>query len=158
VARVALDAERAQVEASRQGYLERLQAHMIRMKHSLGLDKMLEETKVRLEWKKRDLKVWEATLVKALERGIHPRDNMDLLAELVELKECLAEVEVDRAGEAKELAALVNGISGVLMDPGLDSIQWIPQVLSQAWHVLEAVVTVLERLCEVPTTIVEART
>jgi hypothetical protein len=54
---MALDAERAQVEASRQGYLERLQAHMIRMKHSLGLDKMLEETKVRLEWKKRDLKV-----------------------------------------------------------------------------------------------------
>jgi hypothetical protein len=44
------------------------------------------------------------------------------------------------------------------MDPGLDSIQWIPQVLSQAWHVLEAVVTVLERLCEVPATIVEART
>jgi hypothetical protein len=45
---------------------------------------------------------------------------------LVELRESLAEVEVDQAGEVPKLAALVTGMSNALMDLGLDSIQWIP--------------------------------
>jgi hypothetical protein len=44
--------------------------------------------------------VREATLCKALERGVHPQDNRDLLTELVELRECPAEIEADRASEA----------------------------------------------------------
>jgi hypothetical protein len=47
------------------------------MKHSLSIDKMLEEMKVRLEDKKQDLKVQEVAFAEALERDIHPRDNQD---------------------------------------------------------------------------------
>jgi hypothetical protein len=107
------------------------------MQHTLGLDKMLEE-------KKQDLKVREAALFEVLERGIHPQENWDLLVELGELRECLTVVEVDRAGKAKEPMMLVTDISGVLVDLGLDPIQWIPQVLSEARHVLEAAGVVLE--------------
>jgi hypothetical protein len=43
----------------------------------------------------------------------------------VNLRECLTEVEADHTGRVKELAALVTYISRVLMDLGLDPIQWI---------------------------------
>jgi hypothetical protein len=55
------------------------------MKVTIDLDKVLEENK-------RVLKVREVALSEALERGAHPRNNRDLLAELVELSECLIEV------------------------------------------------------------------
>jgi hypothetical protein len=45
------------------------------MKHTLSLDKMLEESKVWLEEKKQNLNVREAALPEALERNIHHRDN-----------------------------------------------------------------------------------
>jgi hypothetical protein len=124
-AHMVLDNEQAQVEASRQCYLNKLRAHMTCMKHTLGLDKVLKESMVLLKEKKRDLKVQEATLCKALERGIHPQDNQDLLAQLVEPREHLAEVEVDCTGEVKELVSLVTTMFRVLVDLGLDSIQWI---------------------------------
>jgi hypothetical protein len=63
---------------------------------------------------------------------------------LAELRECLPEVEVDHIGEAKELAMLVIDISGVLMDLGLDPIQWIPQLLRKAQDMLEMVGVILE--------------
>jgi hypothetical protein len=74
----------------------------------------------------------------------------------VELRECHTKVEVDRVGEAKELAALVTDISVVIVDQGLDPIQWIPQVPSKARYVLEVVGAVLEQLCEVPSSVIEA--
>jgi hypothetical protein len=60
-----LDLEWAKTEATRQGYLEKHQAHTTSIKHTLGLDKLLEETKVLLQEKKHNLKVWEAALMEA---------------------------------------------------------------------------------------------
>jgi hypothetical protein len=42
------DVERARTEATRQGYLKKSRTHTACMKYFLGLDKMLEETKVLL--------------------------------------------------------------------------------------------------------------
>jgi hypothetical protein len=66
--------------------------------------------------------VQEVALCKALERGDHPQDDHDLLAELVELREHRTEVEVDQADEVEELATLVTSMSSALMDLGLDPI------------------------------------
>jgi hypothetical protein len=55
------------------------------MKHSFSLDKMLEEKKACLMEKMQDLKVWEVVQVEVQACGIHPQENPDLLAELVEL-------------------------------------------------------------------------
>jgi hypothetical protein len=124
------------------------------MKHTLSLDKMLEETKVLLEEKKQDLKVWEAALVEVKTRGLNPQDNRDLL---VELRERLGEVEADHVTEAEELASLMTNISKVLMDLGLSPIQGIPQVRNKAQEVLKVTGSILERLREVPTSSVVAR-
>jgi hypothetical protein len=48
-----LDAEHAKMEATRQGYLEKLWYHMARIKRTLHIDKMLKE-------KKWDLKILAA--------------------------------------------------------------------------------------------------
>jgi hypothetical protein len=124
------------------------------MKHTLSLDKMLEETKVLLEEKKQDLKVWEATLVEVKTRGLNPQDNRDLL---VELRERLGEVEADHVTEAEELASLMTNISKVLMDLGLSPIQGVPQVRNKAREVLKVTGSILERLREVPTSSIGVR-
>jgi hypothetical protein len=124
------------------------------MKHTLSLDKMLEETKVLREEKKQDHKVWEAALVEVKTRGLNPQDNRDLL---VELRERLGEVEADHVTEAEELASLMTNISKVLMDLGLSPIQGIPQVRNKAREVLKVTGSILERLREVPTSSVVAR-
>jgi hypothetical protein len=79
-----LDVERAKTEATRHGYLQKLQANTTSMKHTLDLDKMLQEKKVLTE-QKQDLKVWEAALVEALVHVLNSQDNHGLLSELVEL-------------------------------------------------------------------------
>jgi hypothetical protein len=66
-----LDAEHAKTEATQQGYHEKLLVHMAWIKHTLGLDKMVEEKKVLLE-EKWDLKIREAALTKAQVCNIHP--------------------------------------------------------------------------------------
>jgi hypothetical protein len=86
VAWMALYTKRARIQATRQDYLERLQAHTTCMEQTLGIDKMLEEKKVWLQEEKHDLKVREVVLYEALERGAHPQEDRDLLAELVELR------------------------------------------------------------------------
>jgi hypothetical protein len=43
----------------------------------LDLNMMLEESKVQLEKKNQDMKIWEATLAEALERSIHLQENWD---------------------------------------------------------------------------------
>jgi hypothetical protein len=94
---------------------------MARMKHTLGVDKMLEEKKVLLQEKKRDMKVLEAALCKVLKKGVHPRDNHDLLAELVELREHLTEAKVYWDSELRELATLETDMSCALVDLGMNS-------------------------------------
>jgi hypothetical protein len=113
--------ERAKTKATQQGYHKKHWAHTAWMKHTLILDKMLEEKKILLKKKNWDLKVWEAALVEAQACSIHPQENRDLLPKLVELRECLTRVEVDCVTKAEELAALVTGISMVLME-----LDWLP--------------------------------
>jgi hypothetical protein len=43
-----LNGEWTKTEATRQGYLEKIQAHTARMKHTVDLNKILGETKVLL--------------------------------------------------------------------------------------------------------------
>jgi hypothetical protein len=57
-----LDAERAKVEATRKDYLDKMEAHTTRAKHSFGLDKMLGEKKVKLDGREWDLSLCEAVL------------------------------------------------------------------------------------------------
>jgi hypothetical protein len=108
------------------------------MDHAFILDKMLEGTRVRLQEKKQDLKGPKAALVEAQARAHNLWDNQDLLAELVELRDCLGGVLVYRVTEAEVLTALVADISTVLVDLGLAPIQGIPQVPNKARVVLKA--------------------
>jgi hypothetical protein len=55
------------------------------MEHSLGLNKMLGEKKVKLNGRERDLGSCKAVSVEAQSRGLNPRDNHEELMEFVEL-------------------------------------------------------------------------
>jgi hypothetical protein len=94
------------------------------MDHAFILDKMLEETRVRHQEKKQDLKGPKAALVEAQAHAHNLWDNQDLL---VELRDCLGGVQVYRIMEAEVLTALVADISTVLVDLGLAPIQGIPR-------------------------------
>jgi hypothetical protein len=80
-----LDAEWAKAKATRKEYLDKMEAHTTRAKHSLGLDKMLGEKKVELDGRERDLSLCEAALVEVWYRGLNHRDNHEVLMEFVEL-------------------------------------------------------------------------
>jgi hypothetical protein len=56
----ALDVERTKVEASQQEYLNKIEAHNARGNNVLGLDKILEEKKVELDGRERDLELHTA--------------------------------------------------------------------------------------------------
>jgi hypothetical protein len=73
-----LDAERPKVKATQKEYLNK-------MEHSLGLNKMLGEKKVKLNGRERDLGSCKAVSVEAQSRGLNPRDNHEELMEFVEL-------------------------------------------------------------------------
>jgi hypothetical protein len=60
-----LDAERANAEATRKEYLNKMEVHTAHAKHSLNLDKMLGEKKVELDRREQDLSLCEAVLVEA---------------------------------------------------------------------------------------------
>jgi hypothetical protein len=60
-----LDAERAKAESTQKEYLDKIEAHTTRVKHSLGLDKMLGEKKVLLDGRERDLSLRKAARVEA---------------------------------------------------------------------------------------------
>jgi hypothetical protein len=60
-----LDAERAKVKATQKEYLNK-------MEHSLGLNKMLGEKKVKLNGRERDLGSCKAASVEAQSRGLIP--------------------------------------------------------------------------------------
>jgi hypothetical protein len=71
-----------------------------------------------------------------------------VLVELVELRRCLKEAEVECVTEAGQLAILMGGISKVLVDHGMPPIPGIPQDLRMAGNILQVAGTILERLRE----------
>jgi hypothetical protein len=50
-----LDAKQAKVEATQKEYLDKMEVHTARTKHSLSLDKMLGDKKVEFDGRERDL-------------------------------------------------------------------------------------------------------
>jgi beta-glucosidase/6-phospho-beta-glucosidase/beta-galactosidase len=60
-----LNGERTKAEATQKEYNDKMEDHTARAKHSLNLDKVLEEKKVELDWRERDLELHEATLAEA---------------------------------------------------------------------------------------------
>jgi hypothetical protein len=97
---VALDVERAQAEATRQEYLDKIQAHTDCANKVLDLDKMLGERKEDLNRKERDLELHAAALAEPQAQGLNPWDNHDELMELIELRGFLQDAEVDCIIEA----------------------------------------------------------
>jgi hypothetical protein len=69
---ITIDVKRTKAEATRQEYLDKIEAHTARGKHVLGLDMMLEEKKVDLDGRERDLELCTTTLVEAQGRGLNP--------------------------------------------------------------------------------------
>jgi hypothetical protein len=67
-----LDTEHAKAEATRIEYLDKMEAHTARAKHSLSLDKTLGEKKVELDGRERELSLREVALVEAQSRGLNP--------------------------------------------------------------------------------------
>jgi UDP-N-acetylmuramoylalanine-D-glutamate ligase len=91
--------KQAKAEATQKEYLDKMEAHTTRPKHSLGLDKMLGEKKVKLDGREQNLSLREAALVEARSQGLNPRDNHEELMEFVELRRLLQDFEVDRVAE-----------------------------------------------------------
>jgi hypothetical protein len=72
-----LDAEWEKAEATRKEYLNKMEVHTTCAKHSLGLDKMLGETKVELDGRERDLGLREAVLAEVQSHRINHLDNRE---------------------------------------------------------------------------------
>jgi hypothetical protein len=60
-----LDTKPEKAEATQKKYLDKMEVHTTRTKHSLGLDNMLGEKKVELDERERDLGLPEVALVEA---------------------------------------------------------------------------------------------
>jgi hypothetical protein len=142
------DAERAKAEATRKEYLDKMEAHTICAKHSLGLDKMLGEKKVELDGRERDLGLREVALVEAQSRGLNPRDNHEELIEFVELRMLLKDIKVEHVAEAERLAILARDVSKVLVALGKPPVLGIPWDPCMADNILEVMGIILERLWE----------
>jgi uncharacterized damage-inducible protein DinB len=67
-----LDAERTKAEATRKENLNKMVAHITRAKHSLILDKMLGEKKVKLNGREQDLELRGEALAEVQARGLNP--------------------------------------------------------------------------------------
>jgi hypothetical protein len=73
-----LDDEQTKAEATHQEYLDMIAAHTVHAKHSLGIDKMLEEKKVELDRRELDLNLHKAVLAEAQTRGLNPSSRTSL--------------------------------------------------------------------------------
>ncbi len=67
-----LDAEWAKAKATRKEYIDKMETHTARAKHSLGLDKMLGEKKVKLNIREQDLELRGEALAEVQARGLNP--------------------------------------------------------------------------------------
>jgi hypothetical protein len=143
-----LRAEWAMVKATQKEYLNKMESHIARAKHSLSLDKMLGEKKVELGRTERDLSLREMALAEVHSWGLNPRDNHEEMMEFVKLRRLLQDTEEDHVDEAGHLAILVRQASQVLVDLGMPPILGIPWDLRTFGDVLEAVDVILERLWE----------
>jgi hypothetical protein len=76
-----LDAEWAKDEVTQKEYLDKMEAYTACAKHSLSLNKMLGEKKVKLDGREWDLSLHEAALAEARSQGLNPWDNRDDLLE-----------------------------------------------------------------------------
>jgi hypothetical protein len=140
--------ERTKAEATWQEYLDKIKAHTAYNKQILCLDKILEEKKVELDGRERNLELRVAALTEAQAWGINPRDNRDELMELIELRRLLQNAEPDRVIEAGRLATLVRDVSKVREDLGMPPILGIPQDPCMASDVLGAVDIILQHVKE----------
>jgi hypothetical protein len=144
----ALDAERAQVEATQQEYLDKIQAHTDCSNQVLDLDRMLGERKEKLDRKERDLELSAAVLAEAQAQGLNPRDNHDELMEFLVLCRLLWDAEVGYVIEVGRLVTLARGVSKVLEDLHMPLVPGIPQDPRVAGDVLGAVDVILEHVKE----------
>jgi hypothetical protein len=128
-----LDAERAKAKATWKEYLDKIEAHNTHTKHSLCLDRMLGERKVKLDGRERDLSVHEAALAEAQSRGLNPRDNHEELMEVIELRRLLQDAKVEHVTKAGQLVILAWDISEVLVDLGMLPILGIHAWLAMSW-------------------------
>jgi uncharacterized 2Fe-2S/4Fe-4S cluster protein (DUF4445 family) len=81
-----IDVECAKTEGTHKEYLDKMQVSTARAMHTLGLDKMMGEKKVKLNGKVQDLDVREAVLAEAQSRDLNSWDNCEEMMELVELQ------------------------------------------------------------------------
>jgi hypothetical protein len=75
--------------------------------------------------------VREAILAEKQERGLHPHDGWDLLAERGKTHARVDRINGERAAEAGRLSQQVLGISNALVDLGMLPIQAFPNFQSQ---------------------------
>jgi hypothetical protein len=143
-----LDAERAKSKATRKEYLDKMEAHTARAKHSFILDKVLGEKKVELNGREWDLGLCEAMLVEAQSPGLNPWDNREELMEFVKLQRLIKDVEVERITKAGRLAILVSDVSEVLVDHGMPPIPGIFRDPCTTDDILEVMGIILEHLWE----------
>jgi hypothetical protein len=115
-----LDAEQAKVNATRQVYLDKMEAHTAHGMLELDLNKILAEKKVELDGKERDLELRATALAEAQAWGHNPQHNHDEPMEFVEPRRHLWDVEASR------LAALVKDVSQVLENLGMPPITGNP--------------------------------
>jgi hypothetical protein len=94
-----LDTECTKAKATQKEFLDKMAAHTDRTKHSLDLDKMQREKKVKLGGREWDLEVRKAALAEAQTWGLNPRVNHDDLIEFIELQRLLQDAEADRIVE-----------------------------------------------------------
>jgi hypothetical protein len=119
-----LDIERAKAKATQKEYIDKMETHTARAKHSLGLDKMLEahtthaKHSLELDGKERDLSLCEAALAEAQSQGLNPQYHLKELMEFIKLQRLLQDAEVERVTEARRLMILVRDIFKLLVDLG----------------------------------------
>jgi hypothetical protein len=127
-------------------YCAQLHASTASRRHSLEFDWVLSGRRFVLSMQEIDPERQEEELADDQARGLYPPDGRDLPLELDKLRKHVAEVEDDRAIEAKQLSQLTMEISNALVDLNVMPIQGIP---SQPWSVKDVMVAfgwVLEQL------------
>jgi hypothetical protein len=116
--------------------------------HSLDFDRVLRGRHFILTVRETDLEWQEEKLAEEQVQGLYSFDGRDLLMELEELHERVAEVENEHAAEAMQLSRSVMEISDALIDLGVFLIWDIPAQPRSAQDVLTVASLVLEHLRE----------
>jgi hypothetical protein len=140
------DAERVQAETTQQNYHAKMRASGSRSKHSINLNRTLEERQVLLCLQETDLEVQEVMLAEEQACDLHPFNRRGLSAEEEGLHTCMDEVEGERATEVGQLSQLVTKISNTLVNLGMLPIWDILELLKSAQLVFAVTSLILEHL------------